>query len=337
MAPKRSVGDQSEHLERDAHERRQKQRLKDKKRKKEQEIGEDEQRRQVNQNGVCAAPSQSERVVSEATTTTRADRAQPGRQEAAAAAEQLEAQAERGLALAGQADEAPNVSLAASTTTTTTTTNNNNSNTSTAAAADTSPWRHEHLLAAAAAAAAASGWPASLQAQHQRYPMAAAAAAALALSQFANLGALAEAFDWRPQQQQQQQATLCLRAAKTPPGQHAPAPPVQSAPGGAERPQQAQQVPCGAPTLQQRPAVGPARRRRRGARKCRKTYGMGQRQLWCTQCKWKKACTRFNQQQASLHPSGRARNQLRARRCAAAAPTQLNLQLAAHHLASLAA
>ena len=39
---------------------------------------------------------------------------------------------------------------------------------------------------------------------------------------------------------------------------------------------------------------GPAQRRVRGEnRKCRKVYGMEQRELWCTQCKWKKACTRF--------------------------------------------
>lgn len=35
------------------------------------------------------------------------------------------------------------------------------------------------------------------------------------------------------------------------------------------------------------------RRRRRGSRKCRKVYGMAQRPLWCKQCKWKKACSRF--------------------------------------------
>ena len=29
-------------------------------------------------------------------------------------------------------------------------------------------------------------------------------------------------------------------------------------------------------------------------RKCRKVYGMESRELWCTQCKWKKACTRFH-------------------------------------------
>jgi len=29
-------------------------------------------------------------------------------------------------------------------------------------------------------------------------------------------------------------------------------------------------------------------------RKCRKVYGIENRSLWCTQCKWKKACTRFS-------------------------------------------
>lgn len=28
-------------------------------------------------------------------------------------------------------------------------------------------------------------------------------------------------------------------------------------------------------------------------KKCRKVYGMENRELWCTQCKWKKACSRF--------------------------------------------
>lgn len=37
-----------------------------------------------------------------------------------------------------------------------------------------------------------------------------------------------------------------------------------------------------------------ARGRSRGeTRKCRKVYGMESRDSWCTQCKWKKACTRF--------------------------------------------
>ncbi|XP_033227454.1 zinc finger protein 704-like isoform X2 [Belonocnema kinseyi] len=37
-----------------------------------------------------------------------------------------------------------------------------------------------------------------------------------------------------------------------------------------------------------------SRRNRGETKKCRKVYGMDQRQLWCTQCRWKKACTRFN-------------------------------------------
>jgi len=36
----------------------------------------------------------------------------------------------------------------------------------------------------------------------------------------------------------------------------------------------------------------PTRRIREG-KKCRKVYGLEQRDLWCTQCKWKKACARF--------------------------------------------
>ena len=40
-----------------------------------------------------------------------------------------------------------------------------------------------------------------------------------------------------------------------------------------------------------------AGRRGRGEnRKCRKVYGMERRDLWCTQCKWKKACSRFGDQ-----------------------------------------
>ena len=35
------------------------------------------------------------------------------------------------------------------------------------------------------------------------------------------------------------------------------------------------------------------RRPRGESRKCRKVYGMDNREMWCTQCKWKKACTRF--------------------------------------------
>ncbi|OQV25887.1 hypothetical protein BV898_00033 [Hypsibius exemplaris] len=34
----------------------------------------------------------------------------------------------------------------------------------------------------------------------------------------------------------------------------------------------------------------------RDIKKCRKVYGMDNREMWCTQCKWKKACTRFSQE-----------------------------------------
>ncbi|XP_076361718.1 zinc finger protein 395-like isoform X1 [Tachypleus tridentatus] len=35
------------------------------------------------------------------------------------------------------------------------------------------------------------------------------------------------------------------------------------------------------------------RKLRSESRKCRKVYGMENKDMWCTQCKWKKACTRF--------------------------------------------
>jgi len=42
------------------------------------------------------------------------------------------------------------------------------------------------------------------------------------------------------------------------------------------------------------PKSSPHHRRIRGdVKKCRKVYGMEHREQWCTQCKWKKACTRF--------------------------------------------
>ncbi|KAK2721876.1 zinc finger protein 704-like [Artemia franciscana] len=40
----------------------------------------------------------------------------------------------------------------------------------------------------------------------------------------------------------------------------------------------------------------PSTRRVRDGKKCRKVYGLEHREMWCTQCKWKKACTRFNVQ-----------------------------------------
>lgn len=39
--------------------------------------------------------------------------------------------------------------------------------------------------------------------------------------------------------------------------------------------------------------VSPGRRTRGENKKCRKVYGMDNRDSWCTQCKWKKACSRF--------------------------------------------
>ncbi|CAH1999249.1 unnamed protein product [Acanthoscelides obtectus] len=43
------------------------------------------------------------------------------------------------------------------------------------------------------------------------------------------------------------------------------------------------------------PAKAPVspRRARGENKKCRKVYGMEHREQWCTQCKWKKACSRF--------------------------------------------
>ena len=35
------------------------------------------------------------------------------------------------------------------------------------------------------------------------------------------------------------------------------------------------------------------RRSRTDVKKCRKVYGVENRAMWCTQCKWKKACNRF--------------------------------------------
>jgi hypothetical protein len=34
--------------------------------------------------------------------------------------------------------------------------------------------------------------------------------------------------------------------------------------------------------------------RRPETKKCRKVYGVDNRDQWCTQCRWKKACTRFS-------------------------------------------
>lgn len=44
---------------------------------------------------------------------------------------------------------------------------------------------------------------------------------------------------------------------------------------------------------QNRSPVSPNRRTRGENKKCRKVYGMDNKEAWCTQCKWKKACSRF--------------------------------------------
>ncbi|KAL6119083.1 slc2a4rg [Pungitius sinensis] len=42
------------------------------------------------------------------------------------------------------------------------------------------------------------------------------------------------------------------------------------------------------------PKTTPGTRKPRGeAKKCRKVYGMEKKEMWCTACRWKKACTRF--------------------------------------------
>ncbi|XP_064377725.1 SLC2A4 regulator [Dromaius novaehollandiae] len=45
------------------------------------------------------------------------------------------------------------------------------------------------------------------------------------------------------------------------------------------------------PALPKPPAA--ARKPRGDAKKCRKVYGMENRDMWCTACRWKKACQRF--------------------------------------------
>jgi len=52
-------------------------------------------------------------------------------------------------------------------------------------------------------------------------------------------------------------------------------------------------VSSSAPTHGSSMLKSPGHRRIREGKKCRKVYGLEQRDLWCTQCKWKKACARF--------------------------------------------
>ncbi|XP_078712072.1 uncharacterized protein LOC144931726 isoform X2 [Lampetra fluviatilis] len=41
-------------------------------------------------------------------------------------------------------------------------------------------------------------------------------------------------------------------------------------------------------------SLAPGRKSRGEAKKCRKVYGMENKDMWCTACRWKKACQRFN-------------------------------------------
>lgn len=47
------------------------------------------------------------------------------------------------------------------------------------------------------------------------------------------------------------------------------------------------------PNSPKMPPASPSRRVRGENKKCRKVYGMEHKEQWCTQCKWKKACSRF--------------------------------------------
>lgn len=41
------------------------------------------------------------------------------------------------------------------------------------------------------------------------------------------------------------------------------------------------------------PSLLSSRKVRGEGKKCRKVYGMENRDMWCTACRWKKACQRF--------------------------------------------
>ncbi|CAB4061430.1 unnamed protein product [Lepeophtheirus salmonis] len=51
------------------------------------------------------------------------------------------------------------------------------------------------------------------------------------------------------------------------------------------------------------------RRGGRDGKKCRKIYGLEQRELWCTQCKWKKACARFGANAIESASANHTKNQ----------------------------
>ncbi|KAH0619280.1 hypothetical protein JD844_019200 [Phrynosoma platyrhinos] len=72
--------------------------------------------------------------------------------------------------------------------------------------------------------------------------------------------------------------------------------PIQPADLGEKRPQ-VPPVPIAkghplVPSCMPKPTTG-TRKPRGEAKKCRKVYGMENRNMWCTACRWKKACQRF--------------------------------------------
>lgn len=82
--------------------------------------------------------------------------------------------------------------------------------------------------------------------------------------------------------------------ATTPPGISTSAPIRVSKPSSQERLQhhQSQSPKCHMLTSPQKCTLT-HKKSRSEVRKCRKVYGMENRDMWCTQCKWKKACSRF--------------------------------------------
>ncbi|GAB1597744.1 zinc finger protein 704-like [Argonauta hians] len=80
----------------------------------------------------------------------------------------------------------------------------------------------------------------------------------------------------------------------TSPGQSASAPVRMNKPSPQERlhQHQSQSPKCHMLTSPQKCTVT-HKKSRSEVRKCRKVYGMENRDMWCTQCKWKKACSRF--------------------------------------------
>lgn len=85
-----------------------------------------------------------------------------------------------------------------------------------------------------------------------------------------------------------------VNTTTTPPGISTSAPIRVNKPSPQERLQQhqSQSPKCHMLTSPQKCTLT-HKKSRSEVRKCRKVYGMENRDMWCTQCKWKKACSRF--------------------------------------------